>query len=179
MRIVVAGGKSHADYLIGSLKRERHEVVAINPDKTFCEYLATCHDVPIIYGDASKRYVLDLAEIDGFDVFVALMANDADNLVSCQTVRRFYGIKKTVCTVADPQNVAVFKRLGVPIVLNETLIISEALKQASTVEALVESIEDMEKEIYPNIDQVSGTGSFEPLSPEFNGVVPRGQREAL
>ena len=58
MKIAIAGGKSHADFLIGSLKRERHRLVVINQDEGFCEYLASCHDIPIVCGDATKRLSL-------------------------------------------------------------------------------------------------------------------------
>ncbi len=178
MRILIAGGRSHADFLIGSLKRERHVVVAVNDDETYCEYLAACHDVAIVHGDPTKRYVLDMADIEGFDVAIALSSSDADNLVICQMAKRFYGIAKTVCTVTDPQNVAVFKRLGVPIVISEALIISEALKEASTVEALALNIEDVEREIYPSFEGGFSTGSFEAIDPASSGLVPRVASEA-
>lgn len=173
MKIAIAGGKSHADFLIGSLKRERHRLVVINQDEGFCEYLASCHDIPIVCGDATKRYVLDGAEIEGFDVFVALASSDADNLVICQTVKRFYGVAKTVCTVNDPQNVAVFKRLGISIVLNETLIISEALKEASTVEALIENMVEVEREIYPALGGDFGPDEIAGGSVKASDIVPR------
>ena len=68
MRIVIAGGRSRTDYLIESLVMSGHEVVAVNNDRAWCEYLSSRHDVPVVCGDATKRYVLDDADIEGFDL---------------------------------------------------------------------------------------------------------------
>jgi trk system potassium uptake protein TrkA len=150
MKIIIAGGGDHADFLIGLLKREGETIVAINADRALCKRFASTHTIRTVLGDATKRYVLDSAGIDGFDVVIALMANDADNFVVCQQARRFYGVKKDVCSVNNPENVSVFKRLGISSVINSTMIISEAIKEASSIEGLTKNLRDVEDELYPH-----------------------------
>ena len=48
MKIVIASGDSKADFIIKMLRDDRHKVVAINEEKSYCEYLATNHNIPII-----------------------------------------------------------------------------------------------------------------------------------
>lgn len=150
MKIIIAGGGDHADFLIGLLKREGETIVAINSDRALCKRFASTHNIRTVWGDATKRYVLDSASINGFDVVIALMDNDADNFVLCQQARKFYNVKKDVCTVTNPENVSVYKRLGISAVINSTMIISEAVKAASSIEGLTKNLKDVEHELYPH-----------------------------
>lgn len=140
MKIVIAGGKTKADYLVRLLVGKRHQLVAINDDKEYCTYLCQTHGIPVIYGDPCKRYVLDDAGIDGFDIMIALKPVDADNLAICQTAKRLYHIRKTVAVVSSPKSVDIFKRLGVSTAISATYMIAGFIEQLSTVENLVNSL---------------------------------------
>ena len=131
MRVVIAGGRSRTDYLIDSLIEGGNEVVVVNADRAWCEYLAAHHDVPVICGDATKRYVLDDADIEGFDLVIALSDSDADNLVICQMATRYFGIDRQVCTAYNPRNVSVFKKLGITSVISATYVLSKLIEETS------------------------------------------------
>ena len=96
MKIVIAGGKAKADYLIRLLNGKGHQLIVINDDLEFCTYLSQAHQIPVVHGDPCKLYVLDEANIEDGDVIIALKAADADNLAICQTAKRLYRVKKTV-----------------------------------------------------------------------------------
>lgn len=87
MRVVIVGGRSRADYLMGALAETVDTVVAINDDRRFCEYLSSRHDGTVIWGNGMKLAVLEEAGIAGFDAIVALTGLDADNLAICQVAR--------------------------------------------------------------------------------------------
>ena len=131
MRVVIAGGRSRTDYLVESLVRSGHDVVVVNADRTWCEHLSSRHDVPVICGDATKRYVLDDADIEGSDLIIALSDSDADNLVICQMAQRYFDIERQVCTVSDPRNVVVFKKLGVSSVISAAYTVARLIEEAS------------------------------------------------
>lgn len=152
MKIVIAGGRNKADFLIGLLLDKKHKLSVICDDAKYCEYLADTHGIPIVIGDPCKRYVLDEAHIKDFDVLIALKPDDADNLAICQMAKRIYNIKKNVCIVSNPKNVDVFKKLGVNTVISGTYMIANRIEQASTVESLIKtlSLED-EKAIISEI----------------------------
>lgn len=84
MRVVIVGGRSRADYLMGALAETVDTVVAINDDRRFCEYLSSRHDGTVIWGNSMKLAVLEEAGIAGFDAIVALTGLDADNLAICR-----------------------------------------------------------------------------------------------
>ena len=65
MKIVVAGGRDEADFLIGLLLMGKHKLITVNEDMSYCEHLAAVHDdISVIYGDPCKEYVMEDAGID-------------------------------------------------------------------------------------------------------------------
>lgn len=140
MNIVIAGGRSKADFLIGSLLKKGHHLVVINEDEAYCSYLAKTHDIPIFHGDPSKIYTLEDAGVTGYDIIIALRVFDSDNLAICQAGRRILGIKRAVAIVSNPKNVDVFKKLGVNTAISATYILAGIIEQMSTVNALMQSV---------------------------------------
>lgn len=138
MKIVVAGGRDEADFLIGLLLMGKHKLTAVNGDRDCCEHLVSVHDnLTVIYGDPCKEYVMEDAGIRSFDIVIALREKDADNLEICQMAKRLFAVKKTVCTVRNPKNVEIFELLGVDRAISATYMLAHYIEQASIVEDLV------------------------------------------
>lgn len=140
MKIVVAGGRNKADFLIGSLLEKQHEVIIINDEESYCVYLSEKYNIPIITGNPCKRYILEEADIEDADILIALRPSDADNLTICQYAKKSFHVKKVVATVTNPKNVKVFRLLGVNTTISATYTISKIIEQASTIENLVNSL---------------------------------------
>ena len=140
MRIVVAGGREEADFLIGSLLTKKHKVKVINDDANYSKYLAEKYNITVLKGDSSKEYILDDADIYGYDVLIALTNDDADNFVTCLVAKKNFDIKRIVCTVNNPTNVEIFKRLGVNNVISSTYSVAKLIEQATTLENLVNTL---------------------------------------
>lgn len=129
-----------ADFLIGSLLKKKHKVVAINEDRAWCEHLAEAHQISVICGDPCKEYVLRDARIAEFDVIISLMPQDYDNLGICQMARQLFSVKKAVCVVSNPQNVEIFRKLGVNTAISAAHLVSTVIEQATTFESLVRAL---------------------------------------
>lgn len=141
MKIAIAGGRDEADFLIGLLLMGKHKLIVMNEDKAYCEHLASVYDrISVIYGDPSKEYVMNDAEVRGFDVMIALCDKDADNLLICQMAKRLFAVKKTVCTVRNPKNVEIFEILGVDRAISATYMLAHFIEQASVLEDLVKVV---------------------------------------
>lgn len=141
MKIVVAGGRAKADFLIQSLVDKKNEVVAVNDGETYCRYLADKYNISVIEGNPCKKDVLDDAGIEQFDVCVALRPDDAENLAICQMASRIYRVKKTVCTVANPRNVSLFEELGVNNAISGTYLVASMIEKASMVDKLAKTLD--------------------------------------
>lgn len=140
MKIVIVGGRNEADFLIGLFLKKSNKLIVINEDEKYCTYLSGTHGIPVFLGDATKQYVLSDAHIDNYDILIALTDNDADNLNICQTSKRIFRIKRVVCTVSNPKNVEIFKKLGVNTVISATYMLAQFIEQASTVENLTNTL---------------------------------------
>ena len=140
MNIVVAGGREEADFLIGSLLSKKTKLKVINSDLNYSRYLSEKHNISVLNGDSSKEYILEDADINGFDVLIALSNDDADNFVTCLIAKKKFNIKRVVCTVTNPSNVEVFKKLGINNVISSAYSVARLLEQATTLENLVNTL---------------------------------------
>lgn len=140
MRIAVAGGREEADFLIGSLLNKKHKVKVINDDVIYSKYLAEKYNITVLKGDSTKEYILEDADISDYDVLIALTNDDADNFVTCLLAKNNFNIKRVVCTVNNPTNVEIFKKLGVNNVISSTYSVAKLIEQATTLENLVNTL---------------------------------------
>lgn len=147
MNMVVAGGRTKADFLIANLLEKHHRVVVINDDDEFCKYLAYTHSLPVVCGDPCKKSVMDDAQIGDFDVLIALKPDDADNFEICQMAKKRYHIKKTVCVVSNPKNVEIFKELGINTVISATYEVAYMIAEATTLDSFRKTLELKEDQI--------------------------------
>lgn len=145
MRIVIYDGGHNADYIINMFSQyKKHDLTIINPDREFCQYISQKNDIDVYYGDATKEYVLEENHVYGADVFISLAEKDTDNYVACTLAKERFHIKKCICTVTNPKNVDVFKKLGINSVISSTYLLAESIKNQSTMERLIKtlSVED-------------------------------------
>ena len=135
MRVIVVGGRTRADYIIESLRANGDDVVAVNSDRQYCEYLSARHDIDTFCGDGTKRQVLEDAGAASCDVLIALTSVDADNLIICQLGEFFFDIGSRMCVVSNPRNIRIFRKLGVTAVISETSILAQAIHQLMSQDA--------------------------------------------
>lgn len=140
MKIVIAGGQTKADFLISMFKKEHHHLVVINDTEAHAEYLAKKHNINVYVADPSSTLVLKDANIENYDIIIALCPSDAANLSICQYAKKVLHIHKTVAAVSDPKNVEYFKMLGVDTAISATYLISRYIEKASVLENMTRSI---------------------------------------
>lgn len=134
MKIVIAGGKHQADFLIKMLLAEKHQLIVINKDEKYADYISTENDIPVFQADPSKPYALSDANIDGADLLIALSEKDTDNYVICKLAKKVFQVKKCVSIISNPKNVKVFKKLGVDSVISATFLLGQSIKTEMSVE---------------------------------------------
>ncbi len=161
MRVAVIGGRSRADYLVGMLANEGHGVVAVNNDRAYCEYLSNRHDVRVFCGDGTKARVLEGAGIDGFDAVVALTGRDVDNFAICQLAKHCFDVPLQLCAVANPENIGVFRRLGVSAAISGTHALASAIQ---------DSMSDGIAASQPRLRPAKGLFERMPNEPPLRGV---------
>lgn len=134
MNIFIVGGKEEVYFLTKSFLSKGHQLTIINSDKEFSRKISRQFKVNVVIGDGSKPYMLEQSGIIYADIIIALTANDSDNLVICQIASKMYGVARTIAVVNDPNNVSIFKKLGVDTVISTTDIISAIIEQRAVVD---------------------------------------------
>ncbi|MEN6317106.1 MAG: TrkA family potassium uptake protein [Clostridiaceae bacterium] len=136
MKILLVGGHQKANFLIKSLKARGHDITVINEDYEWCNMLTNTHEVISVNGDGTKPYVLEDARASKMDAVIALSNKDSANLIVCEIAKKQFHVKNTVAVVNDPNNVKMFKELGVNKCISATQMLADVIEQDAITENL-------------------------------------------
>ena len=137
MRYVIIGGEKVVYFLGRLLISAGNTVSVISRNQQDCQEIARQIKALVIWGDGSDPRRLEEAEAGRADAVVAVTPSDSDNLITCQIARHRFGVPRTIALVNDPDNEALFKRLGVNSVFNQTKLIATLLRQQLSAEDIV------------------------------------------
>ena len=144
MKIVIASGNHAADYIIKKFKSSQNRLIVINDSRETAQYLTKSNKIPVFYGQPYKYFVLEEANVEDADIFIALGNVDTDNYVSCLLAKRVFNVKKVICTVNNPKNVELYRELGIDSVVSSTQLLATSVMNESSLEDLIKtmSLED-------------------------------------
>lgn len=140
MNFVIVGGGKKVDFLVRSLLAKKNKITLINENERECKRLVHEHDIPTIFGDGSKPFILEDAGIKKADLLIALTPKDEDNLVICQLAKNQFQVGRVFAIVNNPKNVTVFKKLGVDTVVSGTYTLASIIEQMASMDEIVNSI---------------------------------------
>lgn len=129
MNVILIGGGKTTYFLARQFIGKGYRVTIINRDPAEAKRLSEQMPALVILGDGSDPAMLEEAGARRTEVVVALTARDQDNLVACQLARQMYGVPRTVALVNDPENEAVFVKLGISVAFSATHIMANLIEQ--------------------------------------------------
>ena len=129
MYVIVVGGGKVGYYLTKQLLSEGHEVLLLEKDRRRQSALAEQMGEVVVQGDGCEVRIMSEAGFGRADVIVAVTGDDEDNLVICQMAKRKFQAPRTVARVNDPDNLALFEKLGIDTTVSSTQIIFNLLDQ--------------------------------------------------
>ena len=130
MNIVVVGGGRLGYYLLKALLNEGHEVLVLEQNARICKTITDELGSVCYRGDGCEAATLAEVGTGRADMLVAVTGDDEDNLVSCQVAKHKHNVPCTIARLRNPQNAALFKKLGVDVTISATDIIIEAIERA-------------------------------------------------
>lgn len=140
-KIIIAGGREQADYLISLFKNSKNKkIIVLNNDETFAKFLCDKHGIPVYVGSITKTFNLEEAHIRDADIFIALDKGDQNNYVACVLAKELFNVKKCICTVTNPKNVQLFKDLGIDSVISSTYLLAESIENESNLEEVMKTL---------------------------------------
>jgi len=129
MYIIVVGGGRVGYYLAKALLDEGHEVLIIEKNATFCDIINEEIGSVCVRGDGCEAATLDEVGTGRADMLVAVTGDDEDNLVACQVAKYKFNVPRIIARIRNPQNEAIFKKLGVDVTVSTTNIILEVIEK--------------------------------------------------
>jgi len=129
MYIIVVGGGRLGYYLLKALLNEGHEVLVLEKDARVCKTITDELGSVCFRGDGCEAATLAEVGTGRADMLVAVTGDDEDNLVACQVAKHKHNVPRTIARLRNPQNAALFKKLGVDVTISTTDIILEAIER--------------------------------------------------
>jgi trk system potassium uptake protein TrkA len=129
MYIIIIGGGRLGYYLLKALLKEGHEVLVLEKDARICKTITDELGSVCFRGDGCEAATLAEVGTGRADMFVAVTGDDEDNLVSCQVAKHKHNVPRTIARLRNPQNAAIFKKLGVDVTISSTDLILEAIER--------------------------------------------------
>lgn len=102
MNVIIVGAGKVGSYLTSKLSDEGYNILVIEKNKDVLERLLVSNDVMGILGDGRDLAVLDEANVDECDAFIAMTFNDDVNLISSMIAKK-KGAKSTIVRLRDPR----------------------------------------------------------------------------
>ena len=149
MYIVVVGGGRLGYYLTKALLNEGHEVVIVEKEASFCKIINDELGGICIAGDGCETTTLAEVGTGRADMLIAVTGDDEDNLVACQVAKHKFNVPRTIARMRNPQNEAIFKKLGIDVTVSSTNVILEHIQEEVPTHPLTHllTIRDRELEI--------------------------------
>jgi trk system potassium uptake protein TrkA len=127
-RVIIMGGSRIAIQATYFFPHEYH-VTIIEPDRRTCEMLTErIPHAKIIQGNGHDPEVLQEADIENADAFVALDENSATNILACLTAKKM-GVAKTVAEVENVSDISTADTLNISSVINKKLLTASSIYQ--------------------------------------------------
>jgi trk system potassium uptake protein TrkA len=129
MYIIVVGGGRLGYHLLKALLKEGHEVLVLEKDARICKTITDELGSVCFRGDGCEASTLAEVGTGRADMLVAVTGDDEDNLVSCQVAKHKHNVPRTIARIRNPQNAALFRKLGVDVTVSSTDLILEAIER--------------------------------------------------
>ncbi|MGT2959815.1 Trk system potassium transporter TrkA [Streptococcus caballi] len=125
MRIIVVGGGKVGTALCRSLVEEDHDVILIEENEAVLKRVTKRNDIMGIVGNGANFKILEQADVNSCDIFIAITDKDEVNMISAVLAKKM-GAKETIVRVRNPEySNAYFKDknfLGFSLVVNPELL---------------------------------------------------------
>ena len=129
MFIVVAGAGKVGYQLARALVAE-HEILIVEIDPARAAFVAEeLGDEVVMQGDACDAATMERSGMARADLVVAVTGDDEDNLTVCQIAKAKFNVARAVARINNPQNEALFRRLGIDATVSATSLIMAHIEQ--------------------------------------------------
>lgn len=88
MKIIVVGGGKVGKALCRSLVEEKHDVILIEENESVLKHVTKRHDIMGIVGNGANFKILQQADVQTCDIFIAITDKDEVNMVAAVLAKK-------------------------------------------------------------------------------------------
>ncbi len=140
MRAIIVGGDTNADYIIKTFIKNHIPFIVVNEDKKIAEYISKRNHIEVYCNATNKLYTYKELAIENYDLVVALENDDIKNYIIVMMLKKHFNVKKAICTVQDPDNVSIFRELGVDAPISSSLLLAQRILNDSDIESVMKTL---------------------------------------
>jgi len=145
MYIIIVGGGKVGYYLAKALLEEGHEILILEKEAQETEFICGQLGSVCVRGDGCEVTTLADAGTGRADMLIAVTGHDEDNLVACQVAKYKFNVPRTVARITNPENEAIFKKLGIDVTVSSTNVILEHIEEEVPTHPLIHLLSIREK----------------------------------
>lgn len=131
MYIIIMGGGRVGLALANLLIENGQDITLIESNESLCGDVAAELDALVICGNGTNSKLLEEANIEDADYFIATTGNDEANLLSCILVRK-YNVPNIIARVSNPDHEEAFKEVGIDHVISPETAAAAQLQKLVT-----------------------------------------------
>ena len=133
MKIIIAGSGEVGFHLAKLLSYESLDITLIDTDKDRLNYAESHLDIRAIRGDAMSLSLMNEAQVEKSDLFIAVTAEESTNITICALAKQL-GSKKTIARISNielikAQNSISFQNIGVDEIISPEELAAEEIQQ--------------------------------------------------
>ena len=117
MYVIILGGGRVGLPLASLLIDDGYDITILENNEILADNASAELDALVICGSGTDTKILEEANIQDADFFVATTSNDETNLLTSILVRE-YGVSKIISRVSNPDHEEAFKKIGIDEVIN-------------------------------------------------------------
>ena len=155
MRIILIGGGKLAYFLGKRFASKGYHLTIINHNSREATTLSQQLKATVILGEGSNARTLKEAGAYRANVVLSLTSQDQDNLIACQIAQKKYGVPRTIALVNDPENRAIFEKLGISVAFSATEIITSLIERQTSSEEITNLLPVAEGKV--NVTEIAVT----------------------
>lgn len=145
MKIIIAGAGEVGFHLAKLLSYESHDITLIDLHKERLNYAENHLDIKAIKGDASSLKVMESAQIDSTDLFIAVTEYESTNITICALAKQL-GCQKTIARITNTEFTQAnskisFEQIGVDELISPEELASNEILQLLDQSAFSDSYE--------------------------------------
>lgn len=126
MYLIIVGAGDTGSHLIERAVHDGNDVVVIEKDEEKANIASAEYDCLVLHDDATNHDTLLDAEIDRADAIISTTDVDATNIM-VMLLAQEHDVPNLVSVVHDPENLPVFKKIGITLMENPQQLIADHL----------------------------------------------------